>query len=259
MERDMTKRTKDNPLTAADLAAEEWRWMPGYENLYEVSNMGRVRSYLLRGGQGKLVTNPQLLQAITSTSGYIVFTLSGKQHRVSRLVLTAFKSSPHKDEEACHNNRLIWDNRLENLRWDNHLNNLKDKDRHNTHMKGTAHWNATLQPVDVDVICVLRQRGVSRHRLAKRYGISEAQIYRIDTGQTWSHLTGIEYKPSTRSRSKKETEQLTHLVETIYRLRHEEGWAQQRIAEEVDRSRHYVGQILRGQVLHDIPRPPQYA
>lgn len=92
-----------------------WRPIKGYENLYEISNTGQVRS--LCGRYGKLNT---LKQGVGSR-GYLLVTLCnhGKQKSVNvhRLVADAFIPNPdnlpcvnHKDENKTNNN-------VSNLEW----------------------------------------------------------------------------------------------------------------------------------------------
>lgn len=92
-------------------------WCPikGYENLYEISNTGQVRS--LCGRYGKL----NILKQCVGSRGYLLVTLCnhGKQKTVNvhRLVADAFIPNPnnlpcvnHKDENKTNNN-------VSNLEW----------------------------------------------------------------------------------------------------------------------------------------------
>lgn len=106
---------------------EEWKPVVGYEGLYEVSNMGRVRK--LRSGKIATLTkkNPQY-------GGYFVVTLikyidgkrSQKTANVHRLVAEAF--IPNPDHKPCvdHINTDPTDNRIENLRWSTYLENNRN-------------------------------------------------------------------------------------------------------------------------------------
>src|SRR5262245_17979400 len=92
----------------------EERWLPvvGYEGLYEVSDVGRVRG-LTRGG---------LLKLRVSTRGYWVCGLTklGQQteFRVHRLVATAFIGPPSGERrEINHIDGDKLNNAVANLEW----------------------------------------------------------------------------------------------------------------------------------------------
>jgi hypothetical protein len=99
---------------------EEWRWVSGYEGIYEVSTEGRVRSHH---------KSPRILKPNT-TSNYASVTLYRpgriQTWRVHRLVLETFVGPPPEGTEGCHNNGDKWDNRVENLRWDTHTANQRE-------------------------------------------------------------------------------------------------------------------------------------
>ena len=109
-----------------DSDAEQWKPIPGYEGLYEASDLGRVRS-----------PRKILKQRLHITRRYPVVELSkdGKSREtlVHRVVLMAFRGMPQPGQEACHNNGDRRDNRLTNLRWGTHSENSIDQVLHGTH------------------------------------------------------------------------------------------------------------------------------
>lgn len=117
---------------------EEWRDIAGYEKLYKVSNLGRVKS-LARERVGsniyqdafKRTYSEKILDPV-SRGEYLAVTLykEGKQSRKSihRLVLLAFVPNPDNLPEADHINRNKHDNCLENLRWASHSTNSLNRD-----------------------------------------------------------------------------------------------------------------------------------
>ena len=101
---------------------EIWKPVAGYEGLYEVSNLGRVKSLLHN--------NEWILRPIDNGHGYLRVALSKngnvKRYRIHRLVARAFvpNDDPENKTHVNHRNELKADNRASNLEWCNqHYNN----------------------------------------------------------------------------------------------------------------------------------------
>lgn len=109
---------------------EEWKSIPGYEDLYEVSSYGRVKSleisYIRRNGimdhKPEIILTPK-----NNGTGYFTVCLyKNKTHKyylIHRLVAIAFLPNPdnlpcvnHKDEDKTNNN-------VNNLEWCSHRYN----------------------------------------------------------------------------------------------------------------------------------------
>lgn len=109
---------------------EIWKDIAGYENLYQVSNLGRVRSldmYVNHWRGGKVLRKGRELNQCADGRGYNIVSLcknkEKKTWRVHRLVAQAFIPNPdnlpcinHKDE-----NKL--NNCVDNLEWCDHKYN----------------------------------------------------------------------------------------------------------------------------------------
>jgi hypothetical protein len=108
------------------------RWLPvvGYEGLYDVSDMGRVRSLPRMGTAGKILS-PGDVGRPGHPRLSVVLHCNGKRHArgVHCLVLEAFVGPCPPGLEGCHYNDIGDDNRLSNLRWDTHSANIFDKVR----------------------------------------------------------------------------------------------------------------------------------
>lgn len=118
-----------------DTCNERWLPIPGYEDCYQVSDAGQVRS-IPRATRHHWRT---LRQISIKRNGYRVVSLSRegaiRQWRVHQLVMLAFVGPCPKGQEVCHENGVSSDNRLSNLRYDTHRNNQLDVARHGHHQK----------------------------------------------------------------------------------------------------------------------------
>ena len=110
---------------------EEWRDIAGYEGIYQVSNLGRVRSLdkVRRNGQH---WKGRVLKQLLDGKGYSFVHLyaNGKEShvvkRVHRLVAEAFLSNPEGKPEIDHIDADPKNNRIENLRWATHKENMNN-------------------------------------------------------------------------------------------------------------------------------------
>lgn len=114
---------------------EEWRDIKGYEGLYQVSNLGRVKALtrtVKRNGKD-MHLNEKILKVQKNPYGYCLVTLSSngveKHIMVHRLVAEAFIVKADVSFEVNHIDENKANNRVDNLEWCTHrYNNLyKDK------------------------------------------------------------------------------------------------------------------------------------
>lgn len=115
---------------------EEWRPIAGYEGLYEVSNLGSVRSLdriVKSKGNGVAKIKGKRLKQIARTGDYLDVSLSKsgthKIIRVHRLVAYAFCEKPIGCDQVNHKNEVRTDNRACNLEWctSRYNNNYNDR------------------------------------------------------------------------------------------------------------------------------------
>jgi hypothetical protein len=163
---------------------ERWKAVPGWEGLYEVSDLGRVRNP--RTGHIKAQHrhgNKYLQTWLCSPKRNAVCVL------VHRLVLAAFKGSPPTDKhEGAHRNGKAADNRLGNLRWALHASNEQDKIRHGTRLRGARVGNSVLKTQSIRYIRKMRARNVPLKALATRYGVHISTISAACCGVSWNHV-----------------------------------------------------------------------
>ena len=169
-------------------------WLPvfGYEGLYEVSSLGRVRSIdrvVTKGNLARVLMIGRVLIVGLDVAGYPMVGLHRNGHqkngRVHQLVAAAFLGPRPSGKECCHNNGNRADPRLSNLRYDTKLGNSNDKYRHETMVCGERQHLARLTEGDVIRI---RTCGLSVEALAAQYGVAKSTIIRAFNGKTWKHV-----------------------------------------------------------------------
>ena len=107
---------------------EIWKDIEGYEGLYQVSNMGIVRSlpHFRKNGRNGYLQIGKIIKPMC-VRGYQTVSLSknGKQKifKIHRLVAEAFIPNPENKPCIDHINTDKTNNRVENLRWVTHKEN----------------------------------------------------------------------------------------------------------------------------------------
>jgi hypothetical protein len=182
---------------------EEWRPVVGFEDGYEVSDLGRVRSIdrikvYTRVDQysGKTLTVTRrhkgriLRPAPHTESDHLMVVLGRRKNRdVHRLVLEAFVGPCPPGQESLHDNDQSQDNRLSNLRWGTRSENLYDAVRNGKKAVGDKFSGSKLRAANISDIRsrVHGPRG-SIAELVREYGVSYATIYQVRDGKTWKHV-----------------------------------------------------------------------
>lgn len=170
-------------------------WLPvvGYSGLYEVSNMGRVKS-LTRSvkhskGPTRVISEKVLRGAISST-GYPTVTLSGKgengKHKqVHRLVMAAFIGPCPDSMEVAHNDGVKTNCSLSNIRYDTRAGNIADRKIQGGHNMGET---SPLAKLTDSAVTAIRESDLSQSKLAAMHGVAQTTISFIKRGVTWRHL-----------------------------------------------------------------------
>lgn len=109
---------------------EEWRDIKGYEDLYQVSNLGRVRSLDRYEffSLGKRFRKGIIIKSSEDKNGYnrVSLTKDGKQKFffVHRLVAEAFIPNPNNLPFINHKDEVKYNNCVDNLEWCTHEYNM---------------------------------------------------------------------------------------------------------------------------------------
>jgi len=99
---------------------EIWKPIPGYESQYEVSDQGRVRTFV-RGANGRL------LKPAKASHGYYTVCLGRNNSRtLHSLVAEAFIGPKLKGQEVLHKDGTRTNNCVQNLRYGTRSENILD-------------------------------------------------------------------------------------------------------------------------------------
>ena len=173
-------------------------WLPvrGYHWLYEVSNMGRVRSFSKRvrsKASGSYWKRGRILKRNHSGYGYAKVNLcvNGETNRVrvSSLVLEAFVGPRPEGHVVCHGPNGRTDDSIDNLSWGTRSKNCgEDRVRDGTDTRGAKSWNAKLTELDVKAIRHWVNSGYSYGELSKIFDVTSVHIGLVARGISWSWL-----------------------------------------------------------------------
>lgn len=178
------------------VSLEEWRPIEGYEEFYEVSNLGRVRSLdrVVESSTGKRKHKGKLLKQARTARGYLIVCLrkEGKQltQYVHRLVAVAFLGQPPEGYVVCHGPKGQQCNKVTNLSWGTmKKNHGPDKLRDGTDGRGEKHPKAKLNEMQVRVIRrLIESKTMTSREIGEIFGVSRQTVNCIKAGRNWSHL-----------------------------------------------------------------------
>ena len=180
---------------------EIWRAIYGYEDYYEVSNLGRVRSkdrvvrQRCRGGgiavhqyKGKILTpstnGNYLIVKLHGTSGY-------KTCVIHKLVARTFIPNPDSLPQVNHKDENKFNNCVDNLEWctaqyNNTYGTLPEKRR--VRLRGEGNPRCKLSESDIRDMRKLRNEGKTCRELSELYDITPDSVYQIVTKRRWKHI-----------------------------------------------------------------------
>lgn len=169
---------------------ETWLPVVGWENFYEISSYGNVRSIGRKNHRNARYFSGKDVKKLVSSVGYYVVNLTGngsrKQVFIHKMVLEAFVGPRPYKHDACHNDGNKLNCNLSNLRWDTRKSNHQDKKKHGTYQEGPRANNIKLTEQQVIELFLTKK---TYSELAKQFCISKSTVQKIKRRQTWSCVT----------------------------------------------------------------------
>ncbi len=170
---------------------ETWKDVKGYEGLYQVSNLGRVKSLSRKAVETKYTKNlfikEKILVQTICSGGYPYITLFGdidnrKKVRVHRLVAEAFieNSCNHTDVNHLDGNKK--NNSIENLEWCNRSENISHAYRTMLRTPKTKISKEQAFAIKYKFL------GFSQTRIGQIFGIHQITVSDIQTGKNWATI-----------------------------------------------------------------------
>jgi hypothetical protein len=175
-----------------DNSIEIWKDIEGYEGMYQVSNMGRVRSLdRVKPNSGGQIAKGHILPHSDNRHGYRFVSLwkfnKGRRFYVHRLVASAFIPNPnnfpiinHKDEDKSNNrhDNLEWCTQKYNINYGNHMKRLKE----------SYIANGNNRPIDVyDMKGTFLKTFDCSNEVCKELGVQRRGLYLACQGVTKSY------------------------------------------------------------------------
>jgi hypothetical protein len=173
---------------------EKWRDVKGYEGIYQISNLGRVKS-LSRLDKRGYKRKEIILKETINPRGYKYVVLQDKKAKVThRLVARSFLPNEENKKEVNHKNGNKQDNRLKNLEWVTHSENLKHACITGLKRipKGDEHCNSKLTNQEAENIRMLYKMGNWTYKsLSKEFDVHESTVARVIKNKSYKNKGAI--------------------------------------------------------------------
>ena len=175
-------------------------WLPinGYEGLYSISSLGRVKSFdrvLITRGGGTYVKKGRILKGAFTTKGYMFVTLAvnkrNKIHSIHRMVAAAFIENPQKLPQVNHKDGVKTNNKADNLEWcDNNYNQRHAIENGlNNQAKGeNCGTSKFTEKTVLDIRAMYATNKYSKSEIGRIFGISKSNTIHIINRKGWEHI-----------------------------------------------------------------------
>lgn len=174
-----------------------WKDIEGFEGLYQISNLGRVKSLsrMKKSKHGTMyMIKEKFLIHRKDKYGYFKLILSnnGKQFNKFSHRLVAESFIPNINNKPCvnHIDGNKQNNSVENLEWCTNKENTQHalKTGLLNPVSGENHFKTNLTALDVKEIKKLIANGASNNKIAKKFNVHRNTITKIKIGARWAAI-----------------------------------------------------------------------
>lgn len=178
---------------------EQWKdlykdiWQDRF--IYKVSNFGRVISFV-KNREGELLSGGK-------TAGYLSFVVvlktgKNKSYYFHRMVAELFLKKKENDQYVIHKNYQKHENHVDNLAWVDKeewaKHQFENPNVKENKLKRKLRQATTYSKLTYAQAVILKKKLLDPNRktrirvLAKQFGVSEMQLYRIKSGENWGDI-----------------------------------------------------------------------
>ena len=179
---------------------EIWKDIEGYKGLYQVSNLGRVRSLdrrVIRPDGSIMSFRGRMLKQGLTPKFYLKVYPSKRSKKeslqVHRLVALSFIPNPENKSDVNHIDGNKQNNNVKNLEWatalENQLHAYKNGLKHAKHGESNGmHKLKEPQVLWIREHYIPRSREFGQRALGGKFGIDKSIIRDITNRKTWKHI-----------------------------------------------------------------------
>ena len=178
------------------MSEEIWKDIQGFENLYQISNQGRVKSLAKEwtaGNHNSILKHDDMIMTLKKDHpGYYYVSLhkngKAKQCKVHRLVLQAFSPNPENKPQANHKDGVKTNNYLDNLEWSTNSENIQHA--YDTGLNSNKGERNPRSKLNADIVKNIRDNkyNLNRFEFAACYGVCVSTIEKIINNKLWAHV-----------------------------------------------------------------------
>jgi hypothetical protein len=163
---------------------ESWAIVEGYNNIYEVSDQGRIRR--MRKHKEPKIKEAMFIGKDGYKRVYLWKNNKSKAFLIHRLVAQAFIGNIPKGLIVNHKDGIKTNNFSYNIEYTTHSGNLSHAYRIHLRRSGEQHFWSKLTEIQVrEMLKLNKETGIGCRRLSKRYNVSTSTIKLILNGTNW--------------------------------------------------------------------------
>lgn len=175
---------------------EEWKDIQGFRDLYQISNLGRVRRK----------DTLKVLKPLTLSKGYkgirlYINNIKAKTQKIHRLVATYYIDNPLNLSQVNHKDGNKSNNRVENLEWCSNDYNMNHAVVNALILKGEKRTSSKCTESSLYYLQPLIDYGFTIKQLSIVFNMSKNAMKEIIRGNTYKHLNlNIKYNNPSEKR-----------------------------------------------------------